>query len=429
MLLTVGFVMQAATSLRGSQACLQLVITWQGGWPFDSPAHTTIQNWILRIGLYALQRRKEFADDWIWIVDHTIQIGTTKCLLILGIRQAHWMQLQRPLVHTDLEVLELLPVEASNGDLVCKQYEAVAQRTGLPKMILSDHGSDLQRGLTLLQNKHPDVIGLDDVTHKLALLLKAMLEADERWSQFKTHCGTTKAALQQTTLAHLIPPKFKTKGRYMNVSEQIRWGQSVCSLLQRRRAGNLSPQQQAELPVELLDKKLGWLESFADSLVVWSELIDVGEGACRLVRSRGYRHGVGEQLAAALPAATTASGQQLRSQLIDFVRGECGKLPPGASSPGSSEVIESLIGKGKRLEGQQSHSGFTRYILGIAASVVTPTAELLELVSETVGIKHVSQWLAKHLPPSVQAKRIRDLGRRKKEQKQDNSLSRAMGSF
>jgi hypothetical protein len=92
-------------------------------------------------------------------------------------------------------------------------------------------------------------------------------------------------------------------------------------------------------------------------------------------------------------------------------------------------VIESLIGKGKRLEGQQSHSGFTRYILGIAASVVIPTAQLLQLVSETVGIKHVSQWLAKHLPPSVQAKRIRDLGRRKKAQIQNKSLNPATPSF
>ena len=69
----------------------------------------------------------------------------------------------------------------------------------------------------------------------------------------------------------------------MNVSEQIRWGQSVCSLLQRHRAGTLSVQQQAELPAELLDEKLGWVESFADSLVVWSELIDLGQQACSLV--------------------------------------------------------------------------------------------------------------------------------------------------
>lgn len=63
--MTASFVLQAATSLRASQACFDLVVTLQGGLPFESASHTTIQNWILRIGLYELQRPKEFADDWI----------------------------------------------------------------------------------------------------------------------------------------------------------------------------------------------------------------------------------------------------------------------------------------------------------------------------------------------------------------------------
>ena len=73
------------------------------------------------------------------------------------------------------------------------------------------------------------------------------------------------------------------------------------------------------------------------------------------------------------------------------------------------QIKEALIGRGKRLEGQQSQRGFTRYVLGLAASVVTPTAE--------------------HLPPSVQAKRLRDLGRRSKEQKQDKHLAHATLTF
>jgi hypothetical protein len=138
---------------------------------------------------------------------------------------------------------------------------------------------------------------------------------------------------------------------------------------------------------------------------------------------------VAEQIDEALPAAVTDSGCQLRSQLVAFVRGECAKLPAGRSSPGSSEVIESLIGKGKRLEGQQSRSGFTRYVLGLAASVATPTASLLESVSETVGIKHVTRWLTEHLSQSLQSKRLRDLARHTKEQNQDNHSADNIPTF
>ena len=326
--MTVRFVLQAATSLRASQACFDLVVTLQGGLPFESPTHTTIQNWILRIGLYELQREKEFANDWIWIVDHTIQIGTIKVLIILGIRRSKWLQLDRPLVLADLEVLELLPVEVSNGEVVCEQYSAVAQRTGVPQAILSDQGSDLQRGLKLLQNKRPSVIGLSDVAHKVALLLKKQLEADDAWTAFRTRCGATKATIQQTPLAHLAPPKFKDKARYMNVAEQIRWAQSVCLLLQRHHAGVLPASQQAELPADLLYEKLGWVESLAGSLRGWSELIDFCQKTCTSVRRWGYAPGVVEKIDKALPSVLTESGRQLRAQLIAFVRDECAKMPP-----------------------------------------------------------------------------------------------------
>jgi hypothetical protein len=33
-----------------------------------------------------LSRPKEQADDWVWIIDHTIQIGPLKCLVVVGAR-------------------------------------------------------------------------------------------------------------------------------------------------------------------------------------------------------------------------------------------------------------------------------------------------------------------------------------------------------
>ena len=56
--------------------------------PFEGarPAANTGQNWILRIGLYELNRPKEMADDWVLILDHTIQIGKVKCLIVVGFR-------------------------------------------------------------------------------------------------------------------------------------------------------------------------------------------------------------------------------------------------------------------------------------------------------------------------------------------------------
>jgi hypothetical protein len=80
-------------------------------------------------------------------------------------------------------------------------------------------------------------------------------------------------------------------------------------------------------------------------------------------------------------------------------------LPPQEHWPGSSECLESLIGKGKRLEGQHSQSGFTKMILGLAASVVLPTTEYLTAALSTIKNADVLAWCSSRLGVSLAAKR------------------------
>jgi hypothetical protein len=418
------FVLRAATSLRGSEACINLVFETQHGKLLQAPTHTTIQNWILRLGLYELERSKERASDWIWIVDHTIQIGDIKCLLVVGIRASHWRQLGRPLEHHDLQVLELKPVEQSTGVVVHQQFTSIAERCGTPLAVLSDQGSDIKKGLQLWQAQQAassDIIGLSDIAHKVASVLKRILQADQRWAQYTSQCGKTKAAIQQTKLAHLTPPKPKSKARYMNIAEQVRWGTRIGKLLHSHRQGTLSGEQQEQLPGELLARKLGWLDEYKLELSRWQELSDMGQQICRHIRTEGYHAGSAELLRTELPVASSEQVLQLREEMIAFVASESDKVPAGERLPGSSEVIESLIGKGKRLEGQQSQSGFTRQVLAMAGSVVKPTHQIIQAALKSIGMKHLKAWCTEHLPQSVQAKRRRDLGTQKKEPKQDET--------
>lgn len=72
---------------------------------------------------------------------------------------------------------------------------------------------------------------------------------------------------------------------------------------------------------------------------------------------------------------------------------------------GSTECLESLIGRGKKLEGQQSRSGFTKMILGMAASVVKPTYQVIQAALEAVKTKDLQAWAMENLGLTVQAKR------------------------
>ena len=66
-----------------------------------APDWSTGRLWLLRIGLAALLRPKVVAEDWVWMIDHSIQIGQCKCLVILGTRLSE-LPVGQPLCHRDI---------------------------------------------------------------------------------------------------------------------------------------------------------------------------------------------------------------------------------------------------------------------------------------------------------------------------------------
>ena len=106
-------------------------------------SYYSVRLWLLRLGLYQLSRPKIQADDWMWIMDHTMQLGERKCLIVVGIRQSAWDAQDRVLGHEDVELIDLVPVTESNGKVVYRQLQAAAAKTGVPRAIVSDGGPDL----------------------------------------------------------------------------------------------------------------------------------------------------------------------------------------------------------------------------------------------------------------------------------------------
>ena len=78
--------LKTSTSFR-ALALNTVIITESLRLETKSPTHTTILNWVHKLGYYQLMIKKEKGDDWIIMIDESIQIGREKILLILGIRE------------------------------------------------------------------------------------------------------------------------------------------------------------------------------------------------------------------------------------------------------------------------------------------------------------------------------------------------------
>ena len=106
--------------------------------PLACPSWFTGRLWLLRLGYYKLTRPKAQADDWVWIVDHTVQLGDDKCLVILGVRLCDLPSVDCCLSHEDVEPIVLAPVKKSNGAVVYQQLEQAVAKTSVPRAILRE---------------------------------------------------------------------------------------------------------------------------------------------------------------------------------------------------------------------------------------------------------------------------------------------------
>jgi len=103
--------------------------------------------------------------------------------------------------------------------------------------------------------------------------------------------------------------------------------------------------------------------------------------------------------------------QDLITELTLVVEQQCVRCEGQAGPlPGSSEVIESLIGKGKRLLGtSQNNNSLTGQILSIAASTVKFSVTTLAESLRRCRIGHVQAWLKDKIQPGIHVARREDL--------------------
>jgi hypothetical protein len=419
-------------SLRGTCTSLDWMQEMDVEWGFDFPVphFTTVRWWLLRLGYHKLHRPKEQASDWVWIIDHSNQIGQEKCLVILGVRvsQLPTPGEEYPLSLAQMEPIELDPVTVSDKEVVYRQLEANVAKTGIPRAIIDDHGGDLAGGVELFRQAHPQTIEIYDISHKAACLLKARLEGDEQWKAFAAKAGQTKCNIQQTEWAFLVPPSQRSKARYMNLGPLIGWGVKTLAILD-----NPPPQVLQHGTKERLEEKLGWLRQFREPLAIWSEMEQTIDVAVDFVRTQGLYRGAAKDLRKRLGKLCLGqSARQLGDDLTKFVAGQARSVRRGERLPACSEVIETCFGKFKSLERDQAKGGFTSLLVALAACVAERTQGVVHDALQKTRTRDVIEWIKRKLGATVGSKRrtayqasgasLTDANEQKSETKMEGSL-------
>lgn len=417
------FILTCSLSFRSASRTLQVLQNYLAIAPDKVPGWHTGRLWIMRLGYYKLTREKEKAEDWVWIIDHSVQIGIEKCLLILGIRLSRLPE-NRALTYQDVEPIELLPVEKSNGEIVYEQLESTVKKTGVPCEIIGDYGSDIKAGIEKFCQVHQETCYIYDIKHKMATLLKRELESTEQWSRFTRWATECKNQVQQTPLAALAPPRQRTKARYMNTEYVLNWGLTMTSFLNQ---SNVEIEKRG-YDVARIRKQFKPLLQFKSDLTYWECLVKMTDCTENLIRRCGLFEGAAKLLEERFYEEKVDLGDSKRLEfkqaIVDFVEQESEKSKEHNRLLGSSEIIESVYGKGKAIERDQSKSGFTGLVLSLGAVVAETTVEVVKKAMEKVSTADVQQWCQKNIRKSLQMKRIESFKDVPKlEQKQNQLLA------
>lgn len=395
--------------LRSVPDVLKMVLDWLGA-QAKLPDWTTVRTWTLRAGVAAIKRPIEEADDWIWMADHSNQIGPEKALSIIGLRASKMPPPGQALKHEDVRVLELSPGTSWKREDMAEAYEQLALQCGTPLAVLVDGAVELREGAETLQKSRKNMVILGDFKHYAANVLKKIVGTDERFSEFSTRLGRTRSAIQQTELAHLTPPSPKPKARFMNLKPTLRWAEMVSWQLAH-------PHSKArhDITAGRMNEKLGWLREFRDDIHRWNACQEVVCASLKFINEQGLFQGVAHRLQDHLrtlrndadneEAKGTNPSRQVIACLLRFVRQSEVKLAEGQRLPMSTEILESSFGLFKQLERQHSKGGFTSLLAAYGCLLDATTPESIRRDFAQISVKDTRDWVSEKLGKTLASKR------------------------
>lgn len=340
-------------------------------------------------------------DGGTWIVDHTNQIGKEKVLTVLRVRGSPRAGVA--LRHEDVEVLAATPGTEWKREDVGKAYLQLEQRYGTPDSVVTDGAVELREPVEGLGKPGERPRAFRDPKHFLANKLEALLTRDENWEAFTQKLGRSRSALQQTELAQFIPPAFKIKARFMNLQSILRWASSVLWHLDHPQSTS-----RAEVSIERMEEKLGWLRDFATSISQWQDCQEVISKSLTFLNQQGINAGVVEEYRKDIAGiAKSPASQQLVSNTEALLSEYEKKLKPNERLRISTEILESSFSLYKQLEQQHSKSGFTSLLLAFPTLLRPTTAKEVTTCFAQVKVSDVKAWAKEHLPNTLASKRQR----------------------
>ncbi len=365
------------------------------------PHFTSVINWTLRLGLGLLKQVAPIATPWFAIIDHSIDIGTKKALVVLRVPADALSRRKSAIRLEDCECIGLKVCEQVNGESIAADLAGIFKLAGSPAAILTDGDSTLQKGVRLWTEAQPGTISIiRDVGHAIATALRHQYEKDPVFQRFITLVNQAANRFRQTDLAFLIPPKLRSKGRFQSISKLGNWAEKILAVISvkgRAKKGSVLARLRRALPKLLL------LKSFIRSFIGTTQVV---EDIMGILKNRGLTqdtYAQCKQLVATLPKQSVVVKQKIEQWLQQHL--DIHKKFPDAPLLVSTDLIESLFGKFKHIINRSPQADMNRSVLLIPALCGKLDGETICSALKLASHQALDEWEKENIPYTVRRKR------------------------
>jgi hypothetical protein len=397
-------IIQAVVSFRSVPRILDLLRCGAGLGLNWTPHFTSVMNWTLRLGLGLLRQVAPTDESWLAIIDHSIDIGTKKALVVLRVSTKALSARGGAIGLEDCACVGLTISDKITGESVAADLATIFAQAGNPVAIVRDGDATLQKGVRLWRDQQKNAVPIIyDIGHAAANVLKQEFETKKTYRRFIALTSQAASRLRQTDLAFLIPPKLRSKGRFQSIGTLGQWAAKIIEALSVE--SGIQPSIRAKLR-EVLPGFMtlrGFVQRFAATTHAVSRMLQI-------LKNHGLNQANYERCAQLL--ATLPKNSRVKTRLLAWLQNHLeiqkqltAKGHPDLPLMVSSDVIESLFGKFKHILERSPHADMNRSALLIPALCGHLDKAAIDHALAQTRHDDLKAWEQKNIPYTIRKKR------------------------
>lgn len=391
---------QAVVSYRSVPRILELFNSRTSlavGWV---PHFTSVINWSLRLGLGLLKQVKPITQPWVAVVDHSIDIGTKKAMVVLRVTVDALSKRGSAIRLDDCQCIGLTVSEKVTGETIHLELDDIFTRSGRPIAVIKDADATLQKGVRLWSEQQEKAVPtIDDIGHTMANALKSQFEKMPVYKRFTALVSHGAKCLRQTDLAFMTPPKLRSKGRFQSISKLGQWGEKMLNVFAIKGPAKEGSQ------INKLRKAFPDFSQSREFILRFASTTKIVSQVMEILKNKGLdKHSYKQcyELSKKLPR-----NSKVKKRLQDWLKKNVALQKQLTPLPllVSSDIIESLFGNFKHIIERSPQADMNRTVLLIPALCGKLNDTIITQALHQASQVDLLAWEKKQIPYTMRKKR------------------------